>query len=75
MSLHKWFWDNFLWDHLCCHKLSGGPFMLIIIGPHAWVGQGPFMFYPDHLAMSMHKWSGRTNYDNISGPAGPSMLS
>ena len=45
----------------------GGPFMLVIIGPHAWVGLGPFM--------SMHKWSGRTKYDDISGPAGPSMLS
>ena len=27
----------------------------------AWVG--PFM--------SMHEWSGRTKYDDISGPAGP----
>ena len=32
-----------------------------------YVLPGPFM--------SMHKWSGRTNYDDISGPAGPSMLS
>ena len=39
----------------------GGPFMLVIIGPHAWVGLGPFMFYPDHLCLC------------ISGPAGPSM--
>ena len=39
----------------------GGPFMLIIIGPHAWVGLGPFMFYPDHLCLC------------ISGPAGPIM--
>ena len=39
----------------------GGPFMLVIIGPHAWVGLGPFMFYPDHLCPC------------ISGPAGPSM--
>ena len=23
MSLHKWFWDNYPWDHLCCHKSSG----------------------------------------------------
>ena len=38
-----------------------GPFMLIIIGPHAWVGLGPFMFYPDHLCL------------RISGPAGPIM--
>ena len=45
----------------------GGPFMLNIIGPHAWVGLGPFM--------SMDKRSGWTKYDDISGLAGPSMLS
>ena len=51
----------------------GGPFMLVINGPRATVGRiiyvlpGPFM--------SMHKWSGQTNHDDISGPAGPSILS
>ena len=61
MSLHKWFWDNFLRDHYVVINRLGGPFMLVIIGPHAWVGLGPFMFYPDHLCLC------------ISGPAGPSM--
>ena len=51
------------WGPFSCVVINhpGGPFMLVIIGSHAWVGLGPFMFYPDHLCLC------------ISGPAGPSM--
>ena len=50
---------SFLEDHLCCHKCSSGPFMLVINGPH-YVLQGSFMF--------MYKWSCRTKYNRINGP-------
>ena len=39
--------------------------MLVINGQTIYVLPGPFM--------SMHNWSNRTKYDDISGPAGPFM--
>ena len=37
----------------------GGPFMLVINGPHPTVGRTIYVYA---------KWSGQTNYDDISGP-------
>ena len=74
MSLHKWFWDNFLWDHLCCHKSSR---QTIYVG-HNWsacMGRTRTIYILPGPFMSMHKWSGQTKYNDINGPAGPSMLS
>ena len=54
MYLHKWLWGHILEDHLCCHIWSTW------VGPFTYVLPGPFM--------SMHKYSSRTNYDDINGP-------
>ena len=53
----------------------GGPFMLVIANWSACLGRTRTIYVLPGPFMSMHKWSGRTKYDDKSGPAGPSMLS
>ena len=74
MSLHKCFRDKFLWDHSCCHESSR---RTIYVG-HNWsacMGRTRTIYVLPRPFMSMHKWSSQTKYDDINGPAGPSMLS
>ena len=53
----------------------GGPFMLVIANWSACMGRARTIYVLPGPFMPMHKWSGRTKYDDISGPARPSMLS
>ena len=54
---------------------GGGTFMLVTIAWSACMGRTRTIYVLPGPFMSMHKWSGQTKYDDINGPAGPSMLS
>ena len=66
-------------DHAClCTSGFGIIFYGTIYVDHNWsacMGRTRTVYVLPGPFMSMHKWSGRTNYDDISGSAGPSMLS